>query len=73
MTFLRRYGYSAVGFNFLLSAVAIQWFTIVHAIIKAILHYDVASTGGLWSKWGGEGGRRCRRTGAWRSRWTRWR
>lgn len=25
MTFLRRYGYSAVGFNFLIAAVAIQW------------------------------------------------
>jgi ammonium transporter Rh len=25
MTFLRRYGYSAVGFNFLLGALIIQW------------------------------------------------
>lgn len=25
MTFLHRYGYSAVGFNFLLAAMGIQW------------------------------------------------
>jgi ammonium transporter Rh len=25
MTFLKRYGYSAVGFNFLVSALSIQW------------------------------------------------
>lgn len=42
MTFLRRYGYSAVSYNLLLSALAIQWYTIVQAIIKLALHDPVS-------------------------------
>ena len=33
MTFLHKYGYSAVGFNFLLAAVCIQWAIIVGGFI----------------------------------------
>ena len=32
MTFLRRYGYSSVAFNFLLAAFAIQWSTITTGV-----------------------------------------
>lgn len=32
MTFLRRYGYSGVGFNFLLAAIIIQWAVICQGI-----------------------------------------
>ncbi len=34
MTFLKRYGYSALGYNFLLSALAIQWSIIVYGLIS---------------------------------------
>ena len=36
MTFLRRYGYSAVGLNFLLAALAIEF----AYLIKASFHHD---------------------------------
>ena len=29
MTFLKRYGYGAVGYNFFISALAIQWYIII--------------------------------------------
>lgn len=32
MTFLRRYGFSSVGFNFLLSAAMIQWALICNGV-----------------------------------------
>lgn len=34
MTFLRKYGYSSVGYNFFISALAIQWYTIVSGCIE---------------------------------------
>ena len=33
MTFLKKYGYSAVGYNFFISALAIQWYMIIRACI----------------------------------------
>lgn len=33
MTFLKRYGYSAISLNLLLSAIAIQWCLIVKGLI----------------------------------------
>ena len=36
MTFLRRYGYSSIGFNFLLAAFAIQWSTITSGVFTFI-------------------------------------
>ena len=36
MTFLRRYGYSSVSFNFLVAAFAIQWATIVRGLFSFI-------------------------------------
>ena len=35
MTFLRRYGYGAVGFNFLLAALAIQWAILCQGFMHA--------------------------------------
>ena len=35
MTFLKRYGFSAVGFNFLIAAMAIQWSAFLSGIIHA--------------------------------------
>lgn len=32
MTFLRKYGYSAVGYNLLIAAIAIQWSVICRGI-----------------------------------------
>lgn len=34
MTFLKKYGYSSVGYNFFISALAIQWYTVVAGCIK---------------------------------------
>ena len=34
MTFLRRYGYGAVGYNFFISALAIQWYIIIAGCIE---------------------------------------
>ena len=34
MTFLKRYGYGAVGYNFFISALAIQWYIIVGGCIE---------------------------------------
>ncbi|XP_046352989.1 ammonium transporter Rh type A-like [Haliotis rufescens] len=39
MTFLKRYGYSSVGLNFLVAAFAIQWTT----IIRGLLHIDITT------------------------------
>ena len=33
MTFMRRYGFGSVGFNFLLSVLTIQWAILTNAII----------------------------------------
>lgn len=41
MTFLRRYGYSAIGFNFLLSAVVIQWAIICQGIPTMDENYKI--------------------------------
>ncbi|KAF4523539.1 hypothetical protein B566_EDAN011987 [Ephemera danica] len=34
MTFLRKYGYSAVGFNFLISAFSLQWATLCRGFFE---------------------------------------
>ncbi|CAB3991936.1 ammonium transporter Rh type A-like isoform X2, partial [Paramuricea clavata] len=34
MTFLKRYGYGAVGYNFFISALAIQWYIIIQGCIE---------------------------------------
>ena len=34
MTFLRRYGFGAVGLNMLLAAYVLQWATLVHAFFE---------------------------------------
>lgn len=34
MTFLKRYGFSAVGFNFLLAALIVQWAIIVEGFME---------------------------------------
>lgn len=34
MTFLKKYGYSAVGYNFFLSALAIQWYIVIAGCIE---------------------------------------
>ena len=36
MTFLKKYGYSAVSVNFLIASLVIQW----HIIVKGLLHLD---------------------------------
>ena len=36
MTFLRRYGYSSVSFNFLIAAFVIQWATLVRGLFSLI-------------------------------------
>ena len=36
MTFLRRYGYSSVSFNFLVAAFAIQWATLARGLFSLI-------------------------------------
>ncbi|ESP02184.1 hypothetical protein LOTGIDRAFT_111251, partial [Lottia gigantea] len=41
MTFLKRYGFSAVGINMLVAAFCLQWATIV----RGIIHGDVLSGG----------------------------
>lgn len=33
MTFLKKYGYGAVGYNFFISALAIQWYIIIQGCI----------------------------------------
>lgn len=38
MTFLRRYGYGAVGFTFFLSAIAIQWTILVRGFWTRVFH-----------------------------------
>jgi len=39
MTFLKRYGFSAVGFNFLLTAFTIQWSILVTGLFHDYLHH----------------------------------
>jgi len=41
MTFLKRYGYSAVGVNLLLAAFVIQW----ALIVRGLIHGDVMNGG----------------------------
>lgn len=46
MTFLKRYGFSAVGFNFLIAAMAIQWSAFLNGIIHSAggqFYMDVSS------------------------------
>ncbi|XP_028910662.1 ammonium transporter Rh type B [Ornithorhynchus anatinus] len=38
MSFLQRYGYSAVGFNLLLAACSLQWATLVQGLVEALRH-----------------------------------
>ena len=55
MTFLKRYGYSSVGFNLLLSALALQWSIIVQGLIHMYeheadhFHVDIKVTTPLFS------------------------
>lgn len=41
MTFLKKYGFSAVGLNFLVAAFAIQWATIFNGLFLADGHDTV--------------------------------
>ena len=34
MTFLRKYGYGSVGYNFFISALAIQWYLIISGCLE---------------------------------------
>ncbi|KAK3551190.1 hypothetical protein QTP70_013874 [Hemibagrus guttatus] len=38
MTFLQRYGFSSVGFNFLIAAFSLQWATIMQGVLHSIHH-----------------------------------
>lgn len=40
MTFLKKYGHSAVGFNFLISVLAIQWALLLHGFFHALWDDD---------------------------------
>lgn len=40
MTFLRRYGYSSIGFNLLMAAFAVQWSTITSGLFTFIEQYQ---------------------------------
>lgn len=42
MTFLKRYGYGSVGFNFLIAAYALQWALLVRGWL------DTSSSGGVF-------------------------
>ena len=35
MTFLRKYGFSSVGFNLLIAALGLQWGTFIHGIFHS--------------------------------------
>jgi len=39
MTFLKRYGFSSVGYNFILAAFVLQWATLTNGFIRE-LPYD---------------------------------
>jgi ammonium transporter Rh len=39
MTFLRKYGYSALGYNMLIGAIAIQW----SILCRGIFHHDAGT------------------------------
>lgn len=41
MTFLKKYGYSAVGFNFLLGALTIQWAMICQGFYRLNDNYKI--------------------------------
>lgn len=45
MTFLKRYGWSSVGFNFLVTAFTIQWAILVTGFFEDILHSEAAAEG----------------------------
>lgn len=36
MTFLQRYGFSSVGFNFLIAALALQWATLMQGFVHGM-------------------------------------
>jgi ammonium transporter Rh len=38
MTFLKKYGYSAIGFNFILAAFVLEWAMLVEGWIEMIIH-----------------------------------
>lgn len=38
MTFLQRYGFSSVGFNFLIAAFSLQWATIMQGLLHGLHH-----------------------------------
>ena len=38
MTFLKKYGYSAVGLNFLIAAIVLQWATLCQGFFHAVDH-----------------------------------
>lgn len=38
MTFLKRHGFSSVGYNFLIAAVVLEWATIIRGFIRMIEH-----------------------------------
>lgn len=38
MTFLKRYGFGSVGFNFLLAAFILQWATLTHGFLREFTH-----------------------------------
>jgi ammonium transporter Rh len=40
MTFLNKYGFSSVGYNFLIAAFTIQWSILVHGLFHGALHVD---------------------------------
>ncbi|XP_060063556.1 ammonium transporter Rh type A-like [Ylistrum balloti] len=47
MTFLKRYGYSAVSINLLIAAVIVQWALIVRGVIHQLLHDEHKFTVGV--------------------------
>ena len=40
MTFLKRYGYSSVGFNFIIAAYVLEWAILVHGWFEMSLHSE---------------------------------
>lgn len=38
MTFLKKYGYSSVGFNFLIAAYVLEWALLVRGWLESSLH-----------------------------------
>lgn len=54
MTFLQRYGFSSVGFNFLIAAFALQWATLMqgffHGLHGGKIHIGVERYAGTFRK-----------------------